>query len=98
MDAVVLFLAATLYVGLRAAQQINVVKGRFLAIWPVSLGMAATDIFVVSSIVAHGWSAVLPLGLGGATGCTISMALNAYFNHRSQCHKIRQGQNIFLKS
>lgn len=63
------FLAAFFYVLLRAVQQLNVVHGLYWAIFPVSFGMAATDIAIVLW-VAHdyGWDSWFSLGFGGALG------------------------------
>lgn len=73
------FLISAVYVGLKAAQQLNVVHGRFLAVWPTSLCLAAAEVHLVVLMVTQGSGLVfLPIGLGAATGCTIAMKLHKH--------------------
>lgn len=55
-------------VALRSFQQINVLH-RHYKLMPIgSLGMAATDVFIVTTIVHSGWAMVLPAAVGGSLG------------------------------
>lgn len=67
------------YVSLRAVQQLNVTARRYLWVTPVSMLMAATEVFLVTTQVSHGagWI-ILPIGLGGGMGCIAAMA---FFDH-----------------
>lgn len=69
------FLASTLYVGLKATQQLNVVHDQFMLVIPTSVAMAACEVYVVAAIAKAGWDIgmILSVGLGAGIGCTISM-------------------------
>lgn len=73
-----LFLASFMFVFLKAFQQRNVAFDHYKWIVPVSFGMAATEVYVISTIVMTGYSfnAVLGMGLGGGTGALLSMYLH----------------------
>ena len=63
------------YVFCRAMQQRNVAFGNYGLIVPFSFGMAAIDVFVMSSVALLGfkWSIVAAMGLGGGLGAIIAM-------------------------
>ncbi len=69
------FAASFCYVGLKAFQQLNVVHGQYLWVIPISIGMAACEVYVVASVVKTGWDLpmVLLIGLGSGLGCIASM-------------------------
>lgn len=71
------FFASFFYVALKAFQQLNVVHDEFKWVMPVSLGMAACEVTVVTSIVrtADVWL-VLCIGVGAGFGAMISMLLH----------------------
>ncbi len=73
------YLVSVLYVGLRSTQQLNVVHGRYKWLVPTSMGMAVADYYIINTIVAQTPWVILAFGLGGATGCAISMKWNASF-------------------
>jgi len=71
------FAASFGYVFLKAAQQHNVLKYRYGVVWPFSLGMAATEVFIVSQIAIHlDPMLVIPMGIGGALGSNAAMYMN----------------------
>ena len=53
--------ASFLFIALKAMQQLNVFYGRYWAVLPVSFGLAATEVFVISQIVLQGPEVVVPL-------------------------------------
>lgn len=73
--------AMFLFVGLKAFQQLNVTKG---AVWyvivAISLCLAATEIYVIATIVRHGYSLALvgSVGFGSGFGCVTAMALHKF--------------------
>ena len=77
------FAAAFTWVGLKSFQQLSVMHHRLGAIWPVSLGMACTEFFVVVNIARGDPWVILPLWLGGALGCTVSMVAHKRWRERS---------------
>lgn len=73
-----IFLASVTLVALKAGQQLNVVQHRsWRAILPISLCMGAAEVVIVVNVARSGalWTAI-PLGLGGACGCLLGMALH----------------------
>lgn len=71
------YLVSVLYVGLRSTQQLNVVHNRYGLLIPTSMGMAVADYYIINTIVSQSPWVILAFGLGGATGCAISMKLHA---------------------
>lgn len=69
-------LASYLFVGLKAFQQLNVVRGLYRWIMPTSLAMAACEVYVVANIARMGVSflLVLCIGVGAGLGAMTSMA------------------------
>lgn len=69
------FVTSFLYVGLKAAQQLNVVNFAYRWIYPCSLGMAACEFFLIAYMAAAGpnLAGVASVGLGAGTGATIVM-------------------------
>lgn len=70
------FLVSTLYVGLRATQQLNVQSARYALVPIVSMAMAVADYWTINLVVKTGWEVVLPVGLGGATGACLAIYVN----------------------
>lgn len=70
--------ASFIFIGLKAGQQLNVVHGKYLAVFPTSMAMAVCEIFVMANVVAKGfdWYLVFAVGMGGATGCVCAMWLH----------------------
>jgi hypothetical protein len=69
-------LASYVFVGLKAFQQLNVVRGLYRWVLPTSLAMAACEVYVVANIARMGVSLplVLSLGVGAGLGAMTSMA------------------------
>lgn len=77
MTGYVALAAATfLFVALKSWQQLNVVHARYAAIVPTSFAMAVAEVTVVVGVVQHGLAAALPMGVGGAVGCCLSVWLH----------------------
>lgn len=71
------FSASFVFVGLKAAQQLNVVHDRYLLILPTSFLMAMCEVYVVSQAAMSGWGwIVIPIGLGSGLGCLLAMYLH----------------------
>lgn len=71
------FAASFFYVGLRAAQQLNVVHRRYRNVIPTSMLMAIGDMVLVSLIVQKGVSWIfLPIGIGAGLGAMGAMWLH----------------------
>lgn len=81
--AVAAFGTAFAYVFLRAVQQLNVTARRYLWVTPVSILMAASEVFLVTTQVSHGagWI-ILPIGLGGGAGCVAAMSFFDWINKK----------------
>lgn len=79
--AIPLFFASFIFVFLKAFQQRNVAFDHYKWIVPTSFGMAITEVYVVAAIVSTGYSlsAVLGMGVGGGSGCLLSMYLHKRF-------------------
>ena len=60
-----------IYVFLKALQQRNVAFGNLFWITPISLGMAATEVYVITVVAGNGYGLllVLAMGFGAALGC-----------------------------
>jgi hypothetical protein len=70
-----MFVATFALVFLKAFQQLNVVHHKTLLVVPTSFGMAACEVASVGMIaITQDWWLVVPMGLGGGTGCLLSMA------------------------
>ena len=72
---VLAFLGYAFAVSLKSWQQLNVVNRKRVAIPVVSMAMAASEVLIVSRIIADGWGVVIPMGLGGGVGCLITLKL-----------------------
>lgn len=74
------FAAAFVYVGLKAAQQLNVVHSKYVWIMPVSLGMAATEVLIIEKSAHYGWGwIVLAIGTGSGLGAMLAMWLHGKY-------------------
>lgn len=63
------FAASFLFVGLRSAQQLNVVHKKYKWILPMSYCMAAVEVFLVNAMANNGWGwIVLFIGTGAGLG------------------------------
>ena len=88
MHALVLtFLASFSFVFTKAFQQRNVAFDNYVAVLPVSLLMAATEIYVVANIVDQGYNlaTVLSVGFGSGFGAIGAMILHKrLFNNKKE--------------
>ncbi|MDY0087111.1 MAG: hypothetical protein RBS78_00935 [Coriobacteriia bacterium] len=82
MSLFIAYLISVLYVGLRATQQLNVVHDRYKLVLPTSLLMAVADYYIINAVVSQSPWVILSFGLGGATGCCISMQVNKFIKRR----------------
>lgn len=71
------FLAAFVGVGLKAAQQLNVVHEKFALIPFFSYGLAISEVLIIASVV-HDRSPLIVfcIGTGGWMGCWLSMFIH----------------------
>ena len=74
-----ILLATFALVFLRAIQQLNVTGGHYLWAAGTSYAIALAEIGVILGIVAHGVSAVLYVGTGGALGVVSAMLFHRKF-------------------
>ena len=70
------FVATASLVFLRAIQQQNVIHGHNWLAAGTSYVIALAEVAVVLWVVRTGWSAVLPMGTGGAMGVTLAMLVH----------------------
>lgn len=69
------FGASFIYIGIKAAQQINVVHDKRAWVIPCSVGMATCEFYLVGFMVTLGpgvWS-ILAIGVGAGLGCLLAM-------------------------
>jgi ABC-type uncharacterized transport system ATPase subunit len=69
------FAASFIHVFLKAVQQRNVAFLNYGWVPVISLGMAATEVYVIASVANNGWHVliVLAIGLGGGAGAMLAM-------------------------
>jgi hypothetical protein len=75
-------LATAILVFGRAIQQLNVVRGHYLAAALTPSLIAAGEIAVVGAIVTGGWSAWPWISLGGAIGATSAMRAHRWLRDK----------------
>lgn len=70
--------ASFAFVFLKAFQQRNVQADNFIAVIPVSIMMAAMEVYTVAQVAATGWQplVVLAVGLASGTGAICAMLLH----------------------
>lgn len=74
------FVASFCFIGLRAAQQLNVVHRAYVWILPTSMLMAVCEVWVIANAAATGWGwIILPIGLGSGLGALAAMLLHKKF-------------------
>lgn len=81
IHATTLFAASFVFVFLKAFQQRNVAFDNYRWVLPTSMGMAATEVYVISVIAAKGYAilAVLGMGLGAGAGALVAMYLHGKY-------------------
>jgi hypothetical protein len=78
--ALAVFVVYFCYVFLRAFQQQNVIHANWLMVAPISMAMAFGDAYIISAVAEHGLKLWWAMGIGGFTGCWVSMwAHRKYF-------------------
>jgi len=70
---IILLLATTVMVFLRALQQQNVIHGYYKWAAVTSYALAVMEVSVIYTIASVGYSSILWVGTGGAIGVTLSM-------------------------
>ena len=82
MTFLLAFLASALYIALKSTQQLNVVHGQYRRIMPVSMSMAACEVFIMVNVVRTSDSGVglallaVCIGVGGGLGCMAGMRMH----------------------
>lgn len=82
MNFLLAFLVSLVYIHLKAAQQLHVMHMEFSRIMPTSLGMAACEVFILTSVIktsdSFGGLVLLALciGLGAGIGCIAAMKMH----------------------
>ena len=72
------FTVSFVYIYLKAWQQINVMQKRYKAVPLVSILMALCEVTTIGLVVHTSFWLFIPIGIGGALGCLLSM----WRNHR----------------
>jgi hypothetical protein len=81
------FIASFGYVGLKSVQQLNVVHRKYIWIVPVSMLMAAVEVFVVASVAKFGWGwLVFWVGLGSGLGSLCATWAHSKFSTKEVSH------------
>lgn len=71
------FVSSYVFVGLKSFQQLNVARGAYRWVLPVSFAMSACEIYVVAAVVMTGWGWIIaPVGLGAGLGAMSAMLLH----------------------
>lgn len=78
MYFVTAFLVSFVYIYLKAWQQINVMQKRYKAVPLVAMLMALCEVTTIGLVVHTSFWLFIPIGIGGALGCLLSM----WRNHR----------------
>ena len=83
----VAFIGSFGYVGLKSIQQLNVVHRNYAWIVPVSMFMAAIEVFVVASVAKFGWGwLVFWVGLGSGLGSLCATWAHSKFTKSETPH------------
>jgi len=72
------FTVSFVYIYLKAWQQINVMHKRYKAVPVVAMLMALCEVTTIGLVVHTSFWLFIPIGIGGALGCLLSM----WRNHR----------------
>lgn len=68
------FVAAFVFIFLKAFQQLNVVHKQYFLVLPTSMLMAVCEVYVIATTAKNGWGwIVLAIGLGSGLGAMASM-------------------------
>ena len=82
------FMASLIGVGLKSTQQLQVVHYQYLRVIPVSYGMAAAEVFLISQIAMQGFGPSLVLmifaiGTGAWIGAFCGMTIHKRLNNEA---------------
>ena len=75
MHTIALFFASFVFVFLKAFQQRNVAFDNYRWVFPTSMAMAATEVYVIATIATQGYSVVAVLGMGSGAGMGAMLAM-----------------------
>lgn len=76
------FLAAFIFVALKAFQQLNVATYQYRLVIPTSMLMALCEVYVIAQVAASGFGwIVLWIGAGSGLGCVFAMWLHKKVRH-----------------
>lgn len=75
---IIAFAVSFVYIYLKAWQQINVMRKHYRSVPVVSFLMALCEVTTIGLVVHTSFWLFVPIGLGGALGCMLSM----WKNHR----------------
>lgn len=80
-----LWLSSFLFVFLKAFQQRNVAFDDYIPVIPISIMMAAMEVYTITKVAAQGWhwGAVLVIGSASGTGAIVAMKLHKHFFGKS---------------
>jgi hypothetical protein len=83
MDTFAIIAAATFLAAFsRALQNLCIVNKHYVSVLFIPFLIAVSDVGIVLGVVASGWAAVPPMGVGGAIGAVTAMALHGRFWRR----------------
>ena len=63
----------------RALQNLSIIHNNHKAVLIIPFLIATSDVLIILSVVSVGWSAIVPMGIGGAIGAVSAMALHKRF-------------------
>lgn len=87
------YVTTAVAVGFKALQQLNVHHRRYSWLWGTSMAMAVTDYYIVHMYVSNGPYIIIASGLGGASGCALSMMFDTKWRNRGTKESLRNRQS-----
>lgn len=83
--AVSAFCVSFIYIFVKAFQQLNVMKAEYMWMVPTSVIMAACEVFIIgTAALSQQWWIFLPIGVGGGTGCMLSVYVHSKLKERKR--------------
>ena len=76
INYLIAFSVSLTYIYLKAWQQINVIHKRYKQMPIPSLLMALCEVSIIGLVVKNGFWVFIPIGIGGALGCMLSVWKN----------------------
>lgn len=82
MHVALIFLAAFVFVALKAIQQRQVAHDEYSRILPTSISMGLVEVYLIATIGREGWSLPMALswGVGAGLGCLTAMWAHRRFS------------------